>query len=161
MVKGCNGEAVENTVVDKEVQGRLCAEAIHKDTRAVATSGPVVGEADMTSSMSSEIESTVDSMSKEIAKSLAEHYTELTQYAVAMNGIIDILNNRVALQSEACQDQKMVEECYKTETHEPLNCSSSVQHFVQCMRDYTQTVFDTLGDDEEADDYIDNDDDCT
>lgn len=160
MVNSCNGEAVENTDVDKEGQGGLCGEALSKDTCAATASGPVVGEAGMTMNMNSELESTVDSLSKEIGKSLVEHYTELMQYTVVMNGIIDTLNTRVAL-DEACQEQKMVEECYKTETHEPLNCSGSVQQFVQCMRDYTQIVLDSLGDDEEADDYIDDDDDNT
>lgn len=156
MSNSCNGEAVENTVVDNEGQEGLCAKAISKDPCAGTASGAMGGES-MTTSLSSELESTMDSMSKEIAKNLAEHYTELTQYAVVMSEIIDTLN-KAALQSEACQDQKMVEECYKTETHEPLNCLGPVQQFVQCMRDYTQTVVDTLKDDEEAHDYIDDDD---
>lgn len=156
MFHSSNGETVEKTDVDKEVQGVLSAEAIPKDSCAGTASGPMVGEADMASE-SSELESTVNSMSKEIAKSLAEHYSELTQYAVVMSGIIDTLNNKAALQSKACEQQKMVEDCYKTETHEPLNCMGSVHQFVQCMRDYTQTVFDTLENDEEPEGDFDYD----
>lgn len=153
-----NEEAVENTVDDKEVEGGIFAEAISKGLCSGAVSGAVVSETDITTSINSELESTVDSMSKDIAKNLAEHYTELTQYAVLMSEIIETLNNKVELQSEAYQEQKMDENCYLSETHEPMNCLGSVHQFVQCLRDYTQTVFDSLGGDEEADASVDDDD---
>lgn len=160
MYNSGNEETVENTVVDEKVQEGLHAEAISKDPCAGTASGAVVGEADMAESMSSELESTMDSITKEIARDLAEHYKELTKYAIVMNEIIDIVSNKEALQSEAHQEQKMVNECFSTEAHEPLNCSSFVHRFVQSVRDYTQIVFDSLGDDVEADDYTDDDDDC-
>lgn len=51
----------------------------------------------------------------------------------------------------------MVEECYKAETGEPLNCLGSVQQFVQGVQDYTKMVFGTLRDYEEEDGYDDED----
>lgn len=159
MYNSGNGETDENTVVDKEVQEELCAEAISKGPCTDTTSGAAVGEADMTTRMSSEFELIVDSLTEEIAKDLADHYKELTQYAIVMNEIIDTLNNQEALQREAYQEQKSVDECFKTETHEPLNCSSFVHRFVQSVRDYTHIVFDSLGEDEEEDDRTYDEDD--
>lgn len=147
-----NGEAVENTVVDKEVQGGLRAEAIPNVPCASSASRAMVGLVDMNPSMSSELETTLDSMSKEIAKDLVEHYTELTHYAVVMNEIIDTLNNKMVLQSEVNEEQKMGDECDKTKKNDSLNCLNPVHQFVRCVKDYTEMVFDSLEDDKEGDD---------
>lgn len=157
MFSRSNGEALENSVVDKEAQRGSRAEAIRNDPCASTASSAMVGLVDMTPSVSPEMETTLDSMSKEIAKDLVEHYTELTHYAVVMNEIIDTLNNKLELQSEAYEEQKMGNACDKTEKHESLNCLSPVHQFVGCMQDYMQIVFDSLEDDKEADDCFDGD----